>query len=166
MAEPVDGGWPRPAARRDRPGIYALAEEVFAERIPFNRVLGLHVESIESERASIRFMMRDELVGNYERGILHGGVTAAVLDVTGGLVAFVSVIKRLGDHAADEALERFSRMGTIDMRVDFLRPGAGEYFIASAQLLRSGNRIAVTRSELHNDEGDLIASGTATYMIG
>ncbi len=110
-------------------------------------------------------MMRDELVGNYERGILHGGVTAAVLDVTGGLVAFISVVKRLGDLATDEALERFSRMGTIDMRVDYLRPGVGEYFIASAHILRPGSRIAVTRSELHNDEGELIASGTATYMV-
>ena len=165
MSEP-DGG-PGPASRRlDRPGIYALAEEVFAERIPFNRLLGLHIESIESERASMRFMMREDLVGNSERGILHGGVTAAVLDVTGGLVAFVSVIKRLGELPMDEALDRFSRMGTIDMRVDFLRPGSGEYFIASAHMLRSGNRIAVTRSELHNDEGDLIASGTATYIVG
>ena len=149
----------------DRPGIYALAEEIFAERIPFNRVIGLHVESIEAERASMRFMMRDDLVGNYERGILHGGVIATVLDVTGGLVAFVSVIKRLGDTPMEEAMERFSRMGTIDMRVDYLRPGAGEYFISSAILLRSGNRIAVTRSELHNDEGELIASGTGTYIV-
>jgi uncharacterized protein (TIGR00369 family) len=154
------------AASLERPGIYGLAEEVFARRIPFNRLLGLHVESIEAERASMRFMMRAELVGNYERGILHGGVSAAALDVTGGLVAFVNMVKRLEDVSMEDALERFSRMGTIDMRVDFLRPGAGEYFIASAHLLRSGNRIVVTRSELHNDEGDLLASGTATYIVG
>jgi len=80
------------SAADERPGIYAIAEEVFAERIPFNHVLGLHVESIEAERASVRFMMRDELIGNFERRILHGGVIASALDVTGGLVAFVTVM--------------------------------------------------------------------------
>ena len=75
------------------------------------------------------------------------------------------MVKRLGDTPMSEAMERFSRMGTIDMRVDYLRPGSGEYFISGAHVLRSGNRIAVTRSELHNDEGELVATGTATYIV-
>jgi uncharacterized protein (TIGR00369 family) len=57
-------------------------------------------------------------------------------------------------------------MGTIDMRVDYLRPGRGERFIATSRLLRAGNKVSVARVELHNDQGVYIATATATYLTG
>jgi uncharacterized protein (TIGR00369 family) len=65
-----------------------------------------------------------------------------------------------------ELASRLARMGTIDLRVDYLRPGRGEHFIASASVLRSGNKVAVARVELHNHGGLHIASATATYLVG
>ena len=110
--------------------------------------------------------MRDDLVGNYTRNILHGGVISATLDVTAGLMAFVGVAKRIRSGSLEEKMERFSRLGTIDMRVDYLRPGAGAYFVATARVIRSGNRIAVIRAELHNDSEELVAAATCTYIVG
>ena len=52
------------------------------------------------------------------------------------------------------------------MRIDYLRPGVGEWFDASATVLRTGSRVAATRMEFHNDEGTLVAVGTGTYMVG
>ena len=52
------------------------------------------------------------------------------------------------------------------MRVDYLRPGRGIAFNATAMLLRTGNKVAVVRSELHADDGTLIALGTGTYLCG
>ena len=72
------------------------AARVFEERIPFNRVLGLRIESLGEPDVIVRFEMRDELVGNFTRGSLHGGVISSVLDVVGGLVAFISLLKREG----------------------------------------------------------------------
>ena len=57
-------------------------------------------------------------------------------------------------------------MGTIDLRVDYLRPGRGTHFLAEARLLRAGNKVAVTRMELHNDKEELLAVGTGTYLCG
>ncbi|MNC28772.1 hypothetical protein D3C75_769950 [compost metagenome] len=57
-------------------------------------------------------------------------------------------------------------MGTIDLRVDYLRPGRGQRFTASSSLLRAGNKVAVARVELHNEDQLHIASATATYMVG
>jgi len=54
-------------------------------------------------------------------------------------------------------------MGTVDMRVDYLRPGSGAYFIASGQVMRPGRILSAARMELHNDQNDLIAIGTAIY---
>lgn len=51
------------------------------------------------------------------------------------------------------------------IRVDYLRP-QGERFTATSSLLRAGNKVAVARVELHNEEQLYIASATATYMVG
>lgn len=145
--------------------LLAIIRESFVERMPFNRILGIDVLSLHHERAECRFAMRPELVGNYVRNILHGGVTSSVLDVTGGLVAFLGVQRKLRGKPVEEILERFARIGTIDLRIDYLRPGTGEWFLARGFPLRTGNKVAVTRMELLNDRNDLIAVGTAAYTV-
>jgi uncharacterized protein (TIGR00369 family) len=145
--------------------LLAIIRESFVERMPFNRILGIDVLSLHHEQAECRFAMRPELVGNYVRNILHGGVISAVLDVTGGLVAFLGVHQKLKGKPVAEIVERFSRIGTIDLRIDYLRPGLGELFLARGFPLRTGNKVAVARMELFNDRDDLIAVGTAAYTV-
>lgn len=145
--------------------LLALIRESFVERMPFNRILGIDVLSLHHDRPELRFAMRPELIGNYVRNILHGGVISSVLDVTGGLVAFLGVHQKLKGKPVAEVLERFARIGTIDLRVDYLRPGSGEWFLARGFPLRTGNKVAVTRMELVNDQDALIAVGTAAYTV-
>ena len=56
-------------------------------------------------------------------------------------------------------------MGTIDLRVDFLRPGVGRHFVASAEVTRLGGRVGSTQMRLVNDEGTVIATGAGVYVI-
>jgi len=134
---------------------------VMEEHIAFNKLLGLKVESFDAEAPKLRFDMRPELVGNPTRQILHGGVISATLDVAGGFAIMLSLAAEMtGIPTA------FPNMGTIDLRVDYLRPGRGKHFIATARIVRKGSRIAVTHMELHNDEGELIATGGAAYVVG
>ena len=143
-----------------------LLKEVIEERIPFNRVLGLSVESFEMDQIQIRIGMRPELVGNFLRGNLHGGVISSILDVVGGMVAWLGVMKKLKDYPLEEMTELISRVATIDMRVDYLRPGLGDFFIGTGSIIRAGNKVTVVRMELHNDEEQMIAVGTGTYIVG
>jgi uncharacterized protein (TIGR00369 family) len=145
--------------------ILETVRSIFENKIPFNNVLGLKVESLEIDHPTLRFDMRSELVGNYFKGSLHGGVVSTALDVTGGLVAFLGMLKSMPGKTKKEKLDRFSRMGTIDLRVDYLRPGLGKYFLCTGYILRMGNRVAVTRTELTNDEKRLIAVGTGAYLV-
>lgn len=145
--------------------LLAIIRESFVERMPFNRILGIDVLSLHHDRPELRFDMRPDLVGNYVRNILHGGVISSVLDVTGGLVAFLGVQQKLRGKPVEEVLERFSRIGTIDLRIDYLRPGLGAWFVARGFPLRTGNKVAVTRMELVNDRDELIAVGTAAYTV-
>lgn len=152
-------------AEADETQLLAIIRESFVERMPFNRILGIDVLSLHHDRPELRFEMRPELVGNYVRNILHGGVISAVLDVTGGLVAFLGVQQKLKGKPVAEIIERFSRISTIDLRVDYLRPGLGDWFVARGFPLRTGNKVAVTRMELYNHREELIAVGTAAYTV-
>ena len=139
----------------------ALLQKVMEEHIAFNKLLGLRVESFDVDAPKLRFDMRPELVGNPSRQILHGGVISATLDVAGGFAIMLSLV---GDHPVTPT--SFPNMGTIDLRVDYLRPGRGKHFIATARIVRKGSRIAVVHMELHNDTGELIATGGGAYVIG
>lgn len=143
-----------------------LLKEITEEKIPFNKLIGMKIETLDLDKIEIRFEMRPELVGNFTRGNLHGGVISSVLDVTGGMVAWAGIMKKMEGQSFDEISERFNKIGTIDIRVDYLRPGLGEYFIATGSTLRTGNKVSVTRMEFHNDKGILIAVGTGTYVVG
>ena len=145
--------------------LFDAIASLFNEKIPFNRVLGVRLELLRYDLVKARLEMRDELVGNYMHGSLHGGVISALLDVTGGLAAFMGIQQKLAESSLEKKLKQFGKLGTIDLRVDYLRPGLGRLFISSGYSLRTGNKVAVTRIELHNEKGALIAVGTGSYVI-
>ncbi|MDU9411133.1 thioesterase family protein [Pseudomonas sp. zfem005] len=138
----------------------------FFERIPFNQVLGIQLGELSPQQVTMHLPMKDELIGNFVHGILHGGVISTLLDVTGGAMALIGAFERHQGLSTGERMERLSKLGTIDLRIDYLRPGRGRSFTATAVLLRSGNKVAVVRSELHADDGTLVAVGTGTYLCG
>jgi uncharacterized protein (TIGR00369 family) len=142
-----------------------IVREVY-ESLPFNRLLGLKVAGLKPDEAGFTFAMENELIGNAVHGILHGGVISAVLDATGGMTATASAIKRRQGLSQEEITEWIARIGTIDMRVDYLRPGRGERFQSSGTVMRTGNKVAVTRMELRNENDVIIAVGTGAYIVG
>ena len=150
-------------SRRDVASIETEIGRTFEQMIPFNRVLGLKVDSLDSKTPRLRFEMRPELVGNPVRQILHGGVISATLDVVGGLaIALASLAKKTEETPA----RQFPNIGTIDLRIDYLRPGRGKFFVATGRVVRLGGRVAVAHMELANDTGDQIATGSAAYIVG
>ena len=141
-------------------------KEIYENIMPFDRLLGIHIDSLSLTDIKVRIDMREELIGNVIRRILHGGVISSVLDLTGGLIASVELLKQLENIEFGEIEKRLARIGTIDLRVDYLRAGKGDFFTASGSVLRKGNKVAVIRTELCNDQNLLIAAGTGTYLVG
>jgi uncharacterized protein (TIGR00369 family) len=143
-----------------------ILADVYENRLPFNQVLGLRIVRMEPGSVRVSFDMKPELVGNYVHGVLHGGVISSVLDATGGIMASIGVVEKLTSRPPQEIALGISKVGTIDLRVDFLRPGLGRRFFATGTVMRSGRKVTVARMELHNDADKLIAVGTGTYIVG
>ena len=143
----------------------AALVELFEHKIAFNQVLGLKIDSVRPGDVRGSFGMRPELVGHYSYGRLHGGVISATLDAMGGLALMVGIAERHPHDNMLQVMQRFSKMGTIDLRIDYLRPGLGQRFVATAEPLALGSRIGRTQMRLINDEGTLIATGAAGYVV-
>ena len=147
-------------------GFYQYVSRLYEEQLPFNRVLGIAVTSLDADGGTMAFDMRDELIGNVFHRTLHGGVISATMDAVGGLTASASLATRAAELPHEEIKARLARVGTIDLRVDYLRPGRGKRFSASARIMRLGRKVAVVRMEMHNEQHLLVAVGTGTYMVG
>lgn len=140
-------------------------KEIFEQRIVFNRVLGLRVVEVSGDGASGTIEMRDDLIGHYGHHRLHGGVISAALDAMGGLAVMAAIGARHLDEPPLQRLHRFGKLGTIDLRIDYLRPAIGEHFELRAQVLRLGSRVASTRMEFLGADGKLLATGAAAYIV-
>jgi uncharacterized protein (TIGR00369 family) len=138
---------------------------IFEEKIVFNRVLGLKVTRLEPDRAFGRIEMKPELIGHYAHNRVHGGVVSACLDAMGGLAALAAVGARHMDETPEQRLQRFSKLGTIDLRIDYLRPVIGEHFELRAEVLRLGSRVASVRMEFLGADGKLLSTGAGAYIV-
>lgn len=144
----------------------AKATSLIIKYPPFLEFLGVMIEPLDTGSLCIKLAMRDELRGYPGDGALHGGVISAMIDIIGGAVVAWKLLKDANEQAMQEQIKRLQNMSTVDLRVDYLQPGKGEVFTATATILRTGKKLAVTRMEVYNDEQCLIAVGTGTYTLG
>ena len=165
MADLAAGRAPQvPRSSEEQARVQAAITALFEEHISFNKLLGLKVQSLAADDLRVGFDMQPQWVGHFSSGRLHGGVTAAVLDATCGLALMAALAERYtGDNVA-QVLTRIQRMGTIDLRVDYLRAGVGKRFVVSSNIVRLGGHISAIQASMRNEEGLLIATGAAAYF--
>jgi uncharacterized protein (TIGR00369 family) len=147
------------------PEFVAALKQMFEQRIRFNEVLGLKVDRLDAQGAGGHIAMKPDLIGHFSHNRLHGGVISAGLDAMAGLALMAAIGARHMDETVEQRLHRFMRLGTIDLRVDYLRQAVGPRFTLSAEVLRLGSRVATTRMEFHGAEGLLLATGAAAYIV-
>jgi uncharacterized protein (TIGR00369 family) len=140
-------------------------KKIFEEMIVFNRMLGLKISQVAPTQVKARIDMRNELVGHYAYNRIHGGVISAGLDAMGGLAVMAAIGARHMDESPQQRLQRFAKLGTIDLRIDYLRPGIGEWFELRAEVMRLGSRVASTRMEFLGADGKLLSTGSAAYIV-
>ena len=147
------------------PEFVAMLSAIFEEKIVFNQALGLKVVELRPDGVVGRIEMKPDLVGHYAYNRIHGGVISAGLDSMGGLAVMAAIGARHMDEPPEQRLLRFAKLGTIDLRVDYLRPGIGSHFELRASVLRLGSRVASTRMEFLGPDGQLMSTGAAAYIV-
>jgi uncharacterized protein (TIGR00369 family) len=125
------------------------------EQIPFNKFLGVKVAAMQGGFARLEIPFRPEFIGDPQRPALHGGVISMLADTAGGL----AVWSGLDDER--------SRVSTIDLRIDYLRPGKLDTLMAEASVVRLGNRVGVADVRLFHPSaaGETIATGKGVYSV-
>ncbi len=128
--------------------------DVLENRVPFNHFLGLKlVEAIEG-RVVVKLTYKSDLIGDPRKPALHGGVIATLLDAVGG-AAGMTTLRSTRDYLA-----------TIDLRVDYLKPGEPRDLYAEGKLVRSGGQIIFTHMVAYQgEEKTVVAEGRGVYHV-
>jgi acyl-CoA thioesterase len=117
--------------------------------IPFAKLLGIEIESVEPGHAVLSMKMRDDLMRNGR--IAHGGAVASLID---SAMAF-AIVPILGEN---------ERSITVDLTIHYLRPVSEGVARASARVVRAGRRVITVSAELFDGNDKLAATAISTYL--
>jgi uncharacterized protein (TIGR00369 family) len=115
---------------------------------PFQRWLGPELVHAERGRVEIRLPFREEFLRAEGSDWYHGGVIAALADLTGDYALWTEV---------------GAGLPTIDLRVDWLRPARKGTLAALGRSVRVGKTVCVADVEIRDEQGELVALGRGTY---
>ena len=119
------------------------------EKVPFAKLLGIQLDSVEAGHAVLSMEIRHELKQNH--GVVHGGAIAALIDSAMAL-------------AIMPLLEENERTTTVDLTIHYLRPLTEGTARASARVVRAGKRVITVSAELVDEHGKLAATALSTYL--
>jgi len=129
-------------------------KNVIENVIPLHKFFNIKLLDINKGFAKIMIPFKPELIGDPRAMALHGGIISTLMDSVGGAAAMTTLV----------SLE--DRLSTIDIRIDYLRPGKAEDLIVEGEIARSGNRIIVTRMVAYqSNRSELIAEGKGVYNV-
>ena len=134
----------------DRP--MQLTPGELQSRLSRNRLanwMGLTVVHATAGQIRLASPWRDEFISNPDRRFAHGGILATLLDTAGSY----AVATLLGRPAQ-----------TVDMRVDFLRPGLESELMVDASVLHFGRTLATVDGSVFNRENRLLATGRMVFL--
>ncbi|GAA0291009.1 MULTISPECIES: PaaI family thioesterase [Rhodovulum] len=138
--------------------------------VPYINFLGIEFERRGDELTAL-LPFDDKLIGNPLLPALHGGVTAAFLEVTAIIgLSWAIIWEDMESGALDplaltpETLPRLPK--TIDFTVDYLRTGLPRDAYARARVNRSGRRYASVHVEAWQDNrARLYAQATGHFLM-
>lgn len=122
------------------------------QEVPFNRYLGFTVTHSEEGFVKVLIPFKSEFIGDPRRPALHGGILSTVIDACGGLAVWT-------------LFDVEDLISTVDMRVDYLRPGPASAIVAESRVVRMGNRVSVVNTIVYPEgmQEEVLAEGRAVY---
>ena len=119
------------------------------EKVPFAKLLGIQLDSVEPGHAVLSMEVREEHKQNH--GVVHGGAIAALIDSAMAL----AIMPLLAEN---------ERTTTVDLTIHYLRPLTEGTARSSARVVRAGRRVITVSAELFDEKGKLAATALSTYL--
>ena len=112
--------------------------------------LGMTTVPDADGKAQVNLKVTENLKQFY--GNVHGGVIASLLDSS------IAV-------AVNQQLDSGEGASTVEMKLNYLRPVSKGTLWAESKIIQKGRKIIVGQCEIKDDAGNMVAFGTATFMI-
>lgn len=123
--------------------------------VPWANFLGFEVTGVERGRGFARVAWREDLVGDPDTGVIHGGVITSLLDNLAG----VAIATRL---------RKLRAMATLDLRIDYMRPAEkGREILAEAECYHITRSVAFVHAWAYHGskEERVIASASGAFAL-
>lgn len=118
----------------------------------FIKFCGLRATSADWGRFESRVEIKEE--HRQQDGFIHAGVMATMADHTAGYSAFTVVPEDM-------------QILTIEFKINFLRPAAGDALVCRSKVIREGRQIIISESEvfdIRQGSESLVAKAMVTLM--
>ncbi|KKB39228.1 PaaI family thioesterase [Bacillus thermotolerans] len=154
--------------------IYSLLEQTLKQSSPedlkvLEQLLEGHLEKVKGKGTYIgRLLQLDRKINEEEYRcevrlpitglssnslqIVHGGVTATVLDSAMGSAAYTAVPKG-------------TPLVTSNLNIHYIAPGKGEELTVKAQVVHKGSKTVVVEGEVVRDDGKKVAHATGSFFV-
>lgn len=120
------------------------------QAMPFTAVIG--AEALAATTAEVRTRVAWDPSRCTAAGVIHGGLLMTLADATAAWCAFLHVPE--GGSTT-----------TVESKTNFLRAVRAGHVTATARPLHAGRTTIVIDTELHDDEGRLVARTTQTQAV-
>ena len=117
---------------------------------PYWKHVNMTTETSPDGSIQVIVKITDELLQFY--GNIHGGVIAGLMD------SCIAV-------ALNQQLDPRKGASTVEMKLNYLRPANKGFLRGQGQVIQMGRKIVVGQGEIRDEEGRLVAIGTATFAI-
>ncbi|MFT6075541.1 MAG: acyl-coenzyme A thioesterase PaaI-like protein [Yoonia sp.] len=142
------------------------ALQMLLSGVPYIQFLGIQIDRRGDELTAI-LPFSDKLIGNPMLPAIHGGVTAAFLEVTAIMeLSWAMIWEDMEAGKVTDDAPRIKLPKTVDFTVDYLRSGLPRDAYARARVNRSGRRFASVHVEAWQDNRTrLFAQGTGHFLM-
>ncbi|MDO3409273.1 PaaI family thioesterase [Saccharibacillus sp. CPCC 101409] len=113
----------------------------------FHQFLGIGLDELTEETLTVR-LPYNELFYTSADGYIHGGILSTLIDIAGYFAVF-----RFLDRPVP----------TLDLRIDYLRPGRAGDLLAAAKVVKLGRTVSIADITVTDTEGRQIAAGRGVF---